>query len=99
MASHRHEYGYKGHDLEQELLHSSIVSRILSLTYYTLLAKRTMDHEAAERLISGDVVNVEATPQCGTVDLVWTTTDVVKICHCLELATDHCHRCVHYLIL
>ena len=32
-----HEYDYKGHDLEQELLHSSIVSRILSLTYYTLL--------------------------------------------------------------
>ena len=30
------EYDYKGHDLEQELLHSSIVSRILSLTY-TLL--------------------------------------------------------------
>ena len=30
------EYYYKGHDLEQELLHS-IVSRILSLTYYTLL--------------------------------------------------------------
>ena len=31
VAFHRHEYDYKGHDLEQELLHSSIVSRILSL--------------------------------------------------------------------
>ena len=39
MASHRHEYDYKGHDLEQELQHSSIVSRILSLTYYTLLVR------------------------------------------------------------
>ena len=29
MASHSHEYDYKGHDLEQELLDSSIVSRIL----------------------------------------------------------------------
>ena len=32
VASHRHEYDYKGHDPEQELLHSSIGSRILSLT-------------------------------------------------------------------
>ena len=37
VASHRHEYDYKGHDLEQELLHSSIVSRKLSLSYHTLL--------------------------------------------------------------
>ena len=40
------------------------------------MAKRAMDLEAAERLISGDVANVA---QCGSVDLVWTTTDVVKI--------------------
>jgi len=37
VASHRHEYDYKGHDPEQELLHSSIGSRILFLTYYVLL--------------------------------------------------------------
>jgi len=43
------------------------------------MAKRTMDLEAAERLISGDVANVKTTPQCGAVDLVWTTTDVVNI--------------------
>ena len=38
MASHRHGYDYKGHDLEQELLHSSIVSRIYTLSHllYTL---------------------------------------------------------------
>ena len=33
----KHEYDYRGHDVEQELLHSSIASRIISLTYYTLL--------------------------------------------------------------
>ena len=32
----KHEYDYKGHDLEQALLHSSIRSRILSHLLYTL---------------------------------------------------------------
>ena len=39
VASHEHGYNYKGHALEQELLYSSIASRILSLTYYTLLVE------------------------------------------------------------
>ena len=43
VASHRHEYDYKGHDPEQEVLHSSIGSRILSLTYYVLLIQ-CLDH-------------------------------------------------------
>ena len=37
VTSHRHEYDYIGHNPEQELQHSSIVSKILSLTYSTLL--------------------------------------------------------------
>ena len=43
VASHRHEYDYKG--VEQVLLHSSIVSRILSLTYYTLLLVVNMHNQ------------------------------------------------------
>ena len=55
-----HEHDYKGHDLEQELLHSSIVSRIYSLSLIKKVIGDSGEEERMKRQTS--VLGIEPGP-------------------------------------